>query len=184
MCVFSLVLFSSHVTCSLIREACKSFPFNHGIQESSQAVPRCLLFSIAPAWNSTSPFEPKSFFAPRKIFFLVLKLLLLLHFLDSSPLLGFLLFTCYVLSVCLFLGSCLPLYMFCLLPFLLWVLHDLFHLVPFSLLRFALNLKTCFLVQNKIFSFAIDFLKKYSYRFVFFVPWLGRLWSVSSRASE
>ena len=74
MCGFRLILFSSRVTCSLLREACKSFPFNHGIQDSSQAVPRCLRFSITPAWNSTSPCKPESLFEPRKIFFLVLKL--------------------------------------------------------------------------------------------------------------
>lgn len=85
MCGFSLVLFSSHVTCSLVWEACKSFPFNHTIQESSQPMPRCLLFSMIPAWNSMSPFKLKSFFKLWKIFFLVWKFLLLLHLLPFFP---------------------------------------------------------------------------------------------------
>lgn len=154
MCDFRLILFSSRVTCSLLREACKSFPFNHGIQDSSQAVPRCLRFSITPAWNSTSPCKPESFFEPRKIFYLVLKLLLLLcclGFLSPCRL--------FRLHIACLLGLSPPRLWFSSTGvlsssiFLPWVLRDLVHLLPtpHPLLQFMLNLKSCFLVQRSIF---------------------------------
>lgn len=166
MCGFSLILFSSHVTCSLIWEARKSFPFNHTIQESSQAMPRCLLFSMIPAWNSMSPFKLESFFKLWKIFFLVFKLSLLLHLLLFFPARFIIHMLCLLVSFFLgspflfstqFLSSVFVSGFASSLPLGLPVLH--------SLLQFVLHLKSRFLVE-KGFSFASDFLKRL-YGFLF-----------------
>lgn len=75
MCGFRLLLFSSYGTCSLIWEACKSFPFNHGIQESSPAMPNCLFFFHHSCLELNEPFQTQVFLQATENFLSRLKVI-------------------------------------------------------------------------------------------------------------